>query len=79
MTGKKYLRLYQGQIDDNCHHDRNILRTTGGKRKTTKGIPGCYGYHETCWWNSGWCSCQRLCSPQKMDQRVMQQKILCPS
>ena len=48
-------------------------------RKTTKDVPRFYGYHETCWWNSGWCPCQRLCSLQKMDQRVIQQKILWPS
>ena len=41
-------------------------------------VPGCYGYHETCWWNSGWCLCQRLCSLQKMDQRVIQQTFYGP-
>ena len=56
----------------------NILRTKGAKRKTTKGVSGCYGYHETCWWNCGWCPCQRICSLQKMDQRVIQQKNLWP-
>ena len=62
------------RIDHNSYRDWNILRTKGGKRKTTKGVPGCYGYHETCWWNSGWCPCQGLCSLQKMDQRVIQQQ-----
>ena len=74
LIGKKHWRFYQGRIDQNNHHDRNILRTKGGKRKTTKGISGCHGYHETCWWNSGWCPCQGLCSLQKMDQLVMLQQ-----
>ena len=33
---------------------------------------------ENCWWNSGWCLCQRLCSLQKMDQRVIQQTFYGP-
>ena len=36
-------------------------------------VPGCYGYHETCWWNSGRGPSQGLCSLQKMDQRVLLQ------
>ena len=68
------LRFYQRRIDHNSHHDRNVLRTKGGRRKTTKSICGCHGYHETCWWNSGWCPCQGLCILQKTDQRVIQQK-----
>ena len=28
----------QRRIDHNSHHDRNILRTKGGKCKTTKGV-----------------------------------------
>ena len=71
---KKHLRFYQIRIDDNHHHDRNILHTKGGKPKTTKGAPRCHGYHKICWWSSGWCPCQRLCSLQKMDQRVIQQQ-----
>ena len=51
---KKHWRFYQGWIDHSSHHERNILRTKDGKCKTTKGIPGCHGYHEMCWWNSGW-------------------------
>ena len=43
LIGKKHWRFYQRQIDHNSHHDRNILRTKGGKRKTTKGVAGCYG------------------------------------
>ena len=66
--------FYQGQINHNCYHYQNILRTKGGKRKTTKGVYGCHGYHETCWWNNGWCPCQGLCSLQKMDRRVIQQQ-----
>ena len=46
----------------------------GGKYKTTKGVPRCHGYHETCWWNSRWCPCQGLCSLEKMDKRVIQQQ-----
>ena len=71
---KKRWRLYQGRIDHNSHHNRNILRTKSGKRKTSKGVPGCHGYHETSWWNSGWCPCQGLCSLQTMDQGVIQQQ-----
>ena len=33
---KKYSRLYQRRIHHNSHHNRNILRTKGDKRKTTK-------------------------------------------
>ena len=73
---KKRRRLYQRWMDHDSHHEPNIARTKGDKRKTTKGVPGCHGYHETCWWNSGWYPCQGLCSLQKMDQRVIQQKVL---
>ena len=73
---KKRRRLYQRWMDHDSHHEPNIARTKGDKRKTTKGVPGCQGYHETCWWNSGWYPCQGLCSLQKMDQRVIQQKVL---
>ena len=76
---KKMLKILSRRTDHNSHHDQNILRTKGGKRKTTKSVPGCYRYHETCWWNSEWCPCQRLCSLQKIDQRVIQQKLLWPS
>ena len=77
---KKSRRFYKGRIDHSSHHDRNILRTKGGKSKTTKGVSsGCHGYHETCWWNSGWCPFQGLCNLQEMDQRVIQQKFLWPS
>ena len=65
---KKHLRFCQRRIDHNSHHGRNILRTKGGKRKTTKDVSGCHGNHEFCLWNSGWCPCQGLCSLQKMDQ-----------
>ena len=75
---KKCWRFYQRQIDHNSHHNRNILRINSGKRKTTKGVPGCYGYHETCLWNSGWCPCQGVYSLQKMDQRVIQLKFYGP-
>ena len=54
LIGKERWRFYQRQIDHNSHHDRNILRTKDGNRKATKGFPGCYGYHETCWWKSEW-------------------------
>ena len=64
------------RIDHNSYRDWSILRTKGGKRKTTKGVPGCDGYHETCWLNSGWCPCQGLCSLQKMVQQVMQQNFM---
>ena len=46
------------------------------KRKTTKGVHVCYTYHETCSWNSEWFPCQRLCSLQKMDKRVIQKFFL---
>ena len=65
---KKNIKDYQTRIDHNSYHGQNILRTEGGKCNTTKGAPGCHGYHETCWWNSGWCSCQGLCSLQNVDQ-----------
>ena len=76
LIGKKLRRFYQRRIDQNSHHDRNILRTKDGKRKTTKGVPGCHWYHETCRWNNRWCPCQVLCSLQKQDQRVIQQQNL---
>ena len=68
---KKHCKFCQRQIDHKSHRDQNIPHTKGGKCKTAKGIPGC---HETCWWNSGGCPCQRLCSLQKMDQGVIQQQ-----
>ena len=71
---KKHLIFYQRRIDQNHHHGRNILHIKGDTRKTTKGVPRCYGYHETCWWNSRWCPCQRLCSLQKIDQGAIQQQ-----
>ena len=71
---KKNWKFYHRQIDHNSHRDRNILHIKGGKRKTTKGVHECHGYCETCWWNSRWCPCQELCSLQKMDQGVTQQK-----
>ena len=55
------------------------LITTATTTEIFKGVPGCYGCHKTCWWDSEWCPCQRLCSLQKMDQRVIQQNILWPS
>ena len=49
-----------------------FFRAKGGKRKTAKGIPGCHGYHKTCWWNLWRGIDDRLCSLQKMDQRMIQ-------
>ena len=74
LIGKKIRRFYQIRIDHNHHYNQNILRIKGGKRKTTKGVLRCYGYHETCWWNSRWCPCQRLCSLQNMEKIVIQQE-----
>ena len=33
-------------------------------------------YHKTCWWNLWRGAGERLCNPQKMDQRVNTTKIL---
>ena len=77
--GKKSWRFYQRRIDHNSHYDRNILRTKGGKRKTTKDVSGCHGYHETCRWNSWWGVGERLYSLQKMDQWVVSQQFYSPT
>ena len=50
----------------------------GGKRKTTKGISGCHGYHETCRWDMWKSAGKGLCGLQEMDQRVIQQKFFWP-
>ena len=78
LTGKKHWRLFQRWTEHNCHNHRNIFCTEGGKRKTTKGISRCYGYHETCRWHLWRGVGERLYSVQKMDQPVIQQKILGP-
>ena len=74
---------WKKNIEDSIKDGLIITATTTGifyvlKAANVKppkaSVPGCYGYHETCWWNSGWCPCQRLCSLQKMDQRVIQQQ-----
>ena len=46
--------------------------------QTTKGIPGCYGYYETCRWNLWTGVGERLWTLQEMDQGVIQQKCYCP-
>ena len=70
---KKRRRLYQRWNNNNhCSH-QNIFRTKGGKRKTAKVIPGCYGYHETYRWNLLRGVGEGLCS--RVNQRVMQQKF----
>ena len=71
---EKRLRFYQRWIDHNSHNNRNILRTKSGKCKTTKGIHGHDGYHEASWWHLWRSISERLCSLQKMDQRVIQQQ-----
>ena len=40
--------------------------------KAVNDIPGCYEYHETCWWTMWRGIGERLYSLQKMDQRVIQ-------
>ena len=55
-------------VDHNYRGSRNIFRVKGGKRKTTKGIPGCYGSTKTYWWNLRRRAGERLCSLQKMNQ-----------
>ena len=74
FDSKKTLKIILIRIDHNSHHDQNILCTKDGKCKTTKGVPGCFGYHETYWWNSEWCPCQGLCGLRKMDQWLMPQQ-----
>ena len=78
---------WKKNIEDSIKDGLIITATTTGifyvlKAANVKppkaSVPGCYGYHETCWWNSGWCPCQRLCSLQKMDQRVIQQTSYSP-
>ena len=78
MSSFDWKKNIEDSTDHNCHNHRNIFCTKSGKRKTTKGIPGCYGYHETCRWNLRRGIGERLCSPQEMDQRVMQQKFYGP-
>ena len=78
LTGKKRWRLYQRWTDHNCYNHRIIFCTKVDKRKTAKGISGCLGYHKTCRWNLWGDVGERLCSLQKMDQRLIQQNILCP-
>ena len=68
---KKRLRLYQRWTDHNCHNHRNIFRTNGGKGKTAKNISRFHGYHKTCRWNMWRGPGERLCSLEKMDQRVI--------
>ena len=75
---------WKKSIEDSIKDGLIITATTTGifyviKAANVKPPKACYGYHETCWWNSGWCPCQGLCSLQKMDQRVIQQNILWPS
>ena len=57
-------------IDHNYRSSRNIFWVKGGKHKTTKGIPGSYVSTKTYWWNLWRRAGERLCSLQKMDQRV---------
>ena len=53
---------WKKNVEDSIKDGLIITATTTGifyvlpaaKRKTTKSIPGCHGYHDTCWWNSGW-------------------------
>ena len=52
-------------IEDSIKVGLIITATTTGifyvlKAANVKGSIKGYGYHETCWWNSGWCPCQRL-------------------
>ena len=66
LIGKK-------NIEDSIKDGLIITATTTGifyviKAANVKPPKACNGYHETCWWNSGWCPCQGLCSLQKMDQ-----------
>ena len=62
----------------NVHNHRNIFRIKSSKRKATKDISECHGYHKTCRWNMWSGAGEGLCSLQKMDQRVMQQKFYGP-
>ena len=67
---------WKKNVEDSIKDGLIITATTTGmfyvlkaaKRKTTKVVLGCHGYHEIFWWNSGWCPCQGLCSLQKTDQ-----------
>ena len=70
-----YNKMSSFDWNKNSHNHRNIFRTKGGKRKTTKGISGCHGYHETSRWNMWRSTGEGLCSLQEMDQRKMQQKF----
>ena len=71
---KKNMEDYQRRTDHNCPNHRNIFRTKSGKCKTTKGIPGCYGYYKTYRWYLRRSISEGLCSLQEMDQGVLQQK-----
>ena len=56
---------------DHNHRGRcNIFRFKSGKCKTTKGIFRPHGFTETSWWDLRRCAGEKLCSLQKMDQRV---------
>ena len=71
---KKNIEDYQRRTDCNCHNHRNIFRTKGGKRKASKGISACHGYHETCRWNLWKSISERLCSLQERNQGVIQKR-----
>ena len=69
---------WKKNIEDSMKDGLIITITTTGILYALKvvNVFGCYGYHETYWWNSRLCPCQRLCSLQKIDQRVIQQQQL---
>ena len=58
---------WKENVADSIADGLTITATTTGifyilkrQNKTTKGLPGCHGYPENFWWNSGWCPCQGL-------------------
>ena len=74
-----YNKIIQyNNTDYNNWGHRNIFRIKSSKCKTAKNIPRYHGYHKTCRWNLWRSAGERLCSLQKMDQRVIQQKIYGP-
>ena len=71
---KKHSRFYERRINYNRHNHQNFLRTEDSKNKTTESISGWYQYRKTCWWNLWRGVSERLCSLEKIDQRVIQQQ-----
>ena len=74
----KTIKDYQRWADHNRRSRRNIFRNKNGECKTTKGIRRCYVYYETFLSNLLRVLGEILCSLQKIDQGLIQQKCYGP-